>query len=166
MPKDAYPLPHVKGLNVASEASHELAEQMNESRSTPRAHLRSPDAEYPALQEGWHEDPSGKMDGQDPESPFNSGPDAPLHEGPLDGVYAVPFIVVFVGGGGPPVGPRPRGETAEEKRARKAAVKEHRALRRQEKKNTKRVFVSEETKLRRVAVASRVDNASAIRLHI
>ena len=105
LPKDAYPLPHVKGLNVASEASHELAEQMNESRSTPRAHLRSPDAEYPALQEGWHEDPSGKMDGQDPESPFNSGPDAPLHEGPLDGVYAVPFIVVFVGGGGPPVGP-------------------------------------------------------------
>ena len=105
LPKDAYPLPHVKGLNVASEASHELAEQMNESRSTPWAQLRSPEAEYPALQEGWHEDPSGKIDGQDPESPFNTGPDAPLHEGPLDGVYVVPFIVAFVGGEGPPVGP-------------------------------------------------------------
>jgi len=67
---------------------------------------------------------------------------------------------------GAPVGPRPRGETAEEKRARKAAVKEHRALRRKEKKTNKKVFVAEETKMRQVAVASRVDNAQAIRLHI
>ena len=46
---------------------------------------------------------------------------------------------------------RPRGETAEERKARKDAIKEERASRRVEKKTTKEAFENETKRQKRIA---------------
>ncbi|KDE07887.1 hypothetical protein MVLG_01798 [Microbotryum lychnidis-dioicae p1A1 Lamole] len=56
---------------------------------------------------------------------------------------------------------RPRDETAEDKRARKSAVKEQRSARRAEKKSTKDEFSQEMTRQKRVAGRAVADGAAA-----
>ncbi|SCZ99427.1 BZ3500_MvSof-1268-A1-R1_Chr7-2g09527 [Microbotryum saponariae] len=56
---------------------------------------------------------------------------------------------------------RPRDETAEDKRARKGAVKEQRSARRAEKKSTKDEFSQEMTRQKRVAGRAVADGAAA-----
>ena len=56
---------------------------------------------------------------------------------------------------------RPRTETAEEKKARKAAVKAERAVRREEKKGTKEAFNSETKRQKRVQGQRVADGGAA-----
>ena len=56
---------------------------------------------------------------------------------------------------------RPRNESAEEKKARKQAVKAERAARRTEKKSTKASFADETRKQKRAFVRQVADGASA-----
>jgi protein LTV1 len=56
---------------------------------------------------------------------------------------------------------RPRTETAEEKKARKAAVKAERAVRREEKKGTKEAFNSETKRQKRVQGRRVADGGAA-----